>query len=43
MAVPSGFYERFFEDDFFKKLAQRYELKMIIFDEETKAIQEWIS
>ena len=43
MAMPNGFHERFFEDDFFKKLAQRYKLKMIIFDEETKAIQKWIS
>jgi len=43
MAIPSGFHERFFEDDFFKKLAQRYNLKMIIFDEETKAIHKWIS
>lgn len=42
MAIPSDFHERFFEDEFFKKLAQRYSLKMIIFDEDTKAIHKWI-
>ncbi len=42
MAMPSDFHERFFEDEFFRKLAGRYSLKMIIFDEKNKAIHKWI-
>ncbi|MCI4648122.1 XisH family protein [Phaeodactylibacter sp.] len=42
MAMPGDFYERFFEDGFFRKLAERYSLKMIIFDEKTKVIHKWI-
>ena len=42
LAVPSGFYNRFFDDPFFVRLANRYEVKMIIFDETAQVIESWI-
>lgn len=42
LAVPKTFYLRFFDDDFFRRLAQRYALKMVIFDEQNGNIESWI-
>lgn len=42
LAMPVGFYNRFFDDPFFVKLAKRYDVKMCIFDETTETIESWI-
>ncbi len=42
LAVPIGFYNRFFDDPFFSRLAKRYDLKMFTFDESTQTIESWI-
>lgn len=41
LALPQSFYDRFFDDQFFIRLANRYEIKMIVFDEEKKTITSW--
>ena len=41
LAVPQTFYNRFFEDPFFVRLAERFGVKMIIFDEVNKKIVGW--
>ena len=42
LAIPIGFYNRFFSDVFFMKLIQRARLKILIYDEQTKTINSWI-
>lgn len=42
LAIPIGFYNRFFNDIFFQKLIKRANLKILIFDEQTKNIHSWI-
>lgn len=42
LAVPLGFYNRFFNDVFFLKLIKRANLKILIFDEEDKNVDSWI-
>ncbi len=41
LAIPRAFYNRFFDDQFFIRLADRFEVKMIIFNEEAKSIVSW--
>ena len=41
LALPQSFYDRFFDDQFFIRLAQRYDIKMIVFDESKKSITLW--
>ena len=42
LAIPVGFYNRFFNDTFFVRLIQRARLKILIYDEQTKTIDSWI-
>lgn len=42
LALPRGFYERFFDDPFFSELTQRYSVNMIVFEEEQPKITQWI-
>lgn len=42
LALPKRFYEDFFDDPFFEKLAQKYGLKFIVFDVEKSIIDQWI-
>ena len=42
LAIPIGFYNRFFNDTFFVRLIQRAHLKILIYDEKTKTIESWI-
>jgi hypothetical protein len=42
LAVPHSFYERFFEDVFFKDTAIEFNVKMIVYDETKLKIVEWI-
>lgn len=41
LALPQSFYGRFFDDPFFVRLADRYDVKMIVFDEGTSSITLW--
>ncbi|MFN0015475.1 MAG: element excision factor XisH family protein [Saprospiraceae bacterium] len=43
LAVPEAFYERFFDDPFFLRLAQRFWVKMLVFNEEKNSIVQWIN
>jgi len=43
LAVPEAFYERFFDDPFFLRLAQRFGVNMLIFNEEKNIIVQWIN
>jgi XisH protein len=42
LAVPLNFYERFFDDTFFVETAQDFNVKMIVFNENQKNIEQWI-
>jgi len=42
LAVPSGFYERFFDDPVFLKIARHYGVNMMVYDIETKTVTQWI-
>lgn len=42
LAIPIGFYNRFFTDIFFTKLIKRANLKILIYDEITKTVNSWI-
>jgi hypothetical protein len=42
LAVPLSFYSRFFDDSFFVKLAERFHVKMLIFNEQNKEVVKWI-
>ena len=42
LAVPSSFYERFFDDVFFVETAQDFNVKMIVYNERKKNIERWI-
>ena len=42
LAVPSTFYKRFFDDIFFRETAQDFDVKMIVFNEKTEKIDQWI-
>jgi len=41
LAVPISFYSNLFDDSYFQKIAQLYDLKMLIFDEKSQTINEW--
>lgn len=43
LAVPVGFYERFFDDAFFVDVASSFDVKMLIFNEIEPKIKQWIS
>lgn len=42
LAMPESFYNRFFDDPFFVRLAKRFALKLLVFDENDKKIVKWI-
>ncbi len=42
LAVPENFYQNFFDDPFFKEVADIYSLRLIIFNEITTTIIQWI-
>ncbi len=42
LAVPSGFYERFFDDAFFVETAKDFDVKMIVYNEGKPQIEQWI-
>jgi hypothetical protein len=42
LAVPIGYYKRFFDDHFFVELAQDFDVKMLLFNETTPIIEQWI-
>jgi len=41
LAVPLGFYNRFFDDAFFVEVAQSFDVKMIVFHEFEPKIEQW--
>jgi XisH protein len=42
LAIPEEFHIRFFDDPFFQKLAQRYEVRLLIYDSIKNTIITWI-
>lgn len=42
LAVPLGFYNRFFDDPFFVELAQDFDIKMVLYNENMPKIEQWI-
>lgn len=42
LAVPSAFYNRFFQDFFFQRFAQTFHIHLIVFDEQKRQIITWI-
>ena len=42
LGIPKGFYNRFFDDPFFIRLCQRFNVKIIVYDEDTTSIIQWI-
>lgn len=42
LAIPERFFVRFFDDPFFLKLAQRHQIKLLVYDEITQTIVQWI-
>lgn len=43
LAIPQTFHERFFDDPFFQKLAKRYDVKLLVYNEIENSIAAWIS
>ncbi len=41
LAVPIGFYNRFFSDTFFIRLAERFSIRLLVYDETQKNIVLW--
>ncbi|GAB3497836.1 hypothetical protein GCM10027341_18540 [Spirosoma knui] len=42
LAVPLSVYEDFFDDSFFTGILKRYNVRLVIFDEEQQTIVQWI-
>ncbi len=42
LAVPLTFYNRFFDDPYFLRVAKRYAVQMVVFDEAANIIMQWI-
>jgi hypothetical protein len=42
LAIPEAFHDRFFDDPFFQRLAKRYGVKLIVFNETKNSIIQWI-
>ncbi|MEO7311786.1 MAG: element excision factor XisH family protein [Chitinophagaceae bacterium] len=42
LAVPKDFYGDFFDDSFFVEILKRFEMKLIVFDEQLENIVQWI-
>jgi len=40
--MPERFFTRFFEDPFFLKLLKRHQIKLIVYDEITQTLVQWI-
>jgi len=41
LAIPNGFYTKFFDDPFFLEIADLYDLKLLIFNEKESKIIQW--
>lgn len=41
LAIPNGFYVKFFDDPFFLEIADLYDLKLLVFNEKTAKIEKW--
>lgn len=41
LAIPNGFYVKFFDDPFFLEIADLYELNLLIFNEKESKIIQW--
>lgn len=41
LALPLGFYNRFFDDAFFLDVAKSFDIKMIVFNETQPTIAKW--
>lgn len=41
LAIPNGFYVKFFDDPFFLEVADLYELRLLIFNEKDPNILRW--
>ncbi len=42
LAMPERFYVRFFDDLFFVNLAKRHQINLLVYDEITQTIVQWI-
>lgn len=42
LAIPEAFYDRFFDDPFFQRIARRYGVNLIVFNETKNSIVQWI-
>lgn len=42
LATPTAFYKRFFDDPFFQKLARRYHVNLLVYNELNNTVVEWI-
>lgn len=42
LATPNAFYNRFFDDPFFQKLARRYQVNLLVYNELNNTIVSWI-
>lgn len=41
LAIPKEFDESFFDDDYFMEIAELYDVKMLVFDEDVEEIIKW--
>lgn len=41
LAIPNGFYESFFDDPFFIEIVERFQVQMLLFNEESGRIIQW--
>ncbi len=41
LAIPKEFDQSFFDDDYFVEIAELYEVKMLVFDEDKEEIVSW--
>ena len=42
LAIPESFFNRFFDDPFFLKLAKKREINMVVYNETNNTIIQWI-
>jgi XisH protein len=43
LAIPKSFFNKFFEDAIFMRIAQKNDLRLIVFDVSEKIIEKWIN
>lgn len=42
LAIPETYYSSFFDDEFFVRLTERFQISILIFEEEKEMILQWI-